>query len=49
MANHRSALKRIRQTETRNTLNRYQHKTTRNAVRRTGSCMHTKSLMGAQK
>jgi len=34
MANHKSALKRIRQTETRRERNRYQHKTTRNAVRR---------------
>lgn len=34
MANHKSALKRVRQTETRNERNRYQHKTTRNAVRR---------------
>ncbi|MBX2977851.1 MAG: 30S ribosomal protein S20 [Flavobacteriales bacterium] len=34
MANHKSALKRIRQTETRNERNRYQHKTTRNAVRK---------------
>ncbi|MCW5900345.1 MAG: 30S ribosomal protein S20 [Flavobacteriales bacterium] len=34
MANHKSALKRIRQTETRNELNRYQHKTTRNALRK---------------
>lgn len=33
MANHQSALKRVRQTETRNARNRYQHKTTRNAVR----------------
>lgn len=33
MANHKSALKRVRQTETRNALNRYQHKTARNAVR----------------
>ncbi len=33
MANHKSAEKRIRQTETRNDRNRYQHKTTRNAVR----------------
>jgi len=33
MANHKSALKRVRQTETRNERNRYQHKTTRNAVR----------------
>lgn len=34
MANHKSALKRVRQTETRNELNRYQHKTTRNALRK---------------
>jgi small subunit ribosomal protein S20 len=34
MANHKSALKRIRQAETRNERNRYPHKTTRNAVRR---------------
>ncbi|MDX9749537.1 MAG: 30S ribosomal protein S20 [Flavobacteriales bacterium] len=33
MANHKSALKRVRQTESRNTRNRYQHKTTRNALR----------------
>ncbi|MBK8341744.1 MAG: 30S ribosomal protein S20 [Flavobacteriales bacterium] len=33
MANHKSALKRVRQTETRDERNRYQHKTTRNAVR----------------
>ncbi|MFZ1693046.1 MAG: 30S ribosomal protein S20 [Flavobacteriales bacterium] len=33
MANHKSALKRVRQTETRNDRNRYQHKTTRNALR----------------
>ena len=33
MANHKSSIKRIRQSETRNERNRYQHKTTRNAVR----------------
>lgn len=33
MANHKSALKRIRSTETRRERNRYQHKTARNAVR----------------
>jgi len=32
MANHKSAIKRIRQSETRRLLNKYQHKTTRNAV-----------------
>ncbi len=34
MANHQSALKRIRQTETRTTHNRYYAKTMRNAVRK---------------
>jgi small subunit ribosomal protein S20 len=33
MANHKSALKRIRSTETRRLRNKYQHKTTRNAIR----------------
>ena len=33
MANHKSALKRIKQTEKRRLLNKYKHKTTRNAVR----------------
>ena len=33
MANHKSSIKRIRQSETRNERNRYQHKTTRNVVR----------------
>jgi small subunit ribosomal protein S20 len=33
MANHKSSIKRIRQTEKRNERNRYQHKTTRNALR----------------
>ena len=32
MANHKSALKRIRQTATKTLRNKYQHKTTRNAV-----------------
>jgi small subunit ribosomal protein S20 len=34
MANHKSALKRIRQSEKRRVHNKYYHKTTRNAVRR---------------
>lgn len=34
MANHQSALKRIRQNETRKLRNRYYAKTTRNAVRK---------------
>ena len=33
MANHKSALKRIRSNEAKRLRNRYQHKTTRNAVR----------------
>ncbi len=33
MANHKSALKRIRQTQTRRLHNRYYAKTTRNAIR----------------
>lgn len=33
MANHKSAKKRIRQTEIKRVRNRYQHKTTRNAVK----------------
>ncbi len=34
MANHKSALKRIRQSEKRRVHNKYYHKTTRNAIRR---------------
>ncbi len=34
MANHKSAIKRIRSNETRRLRNRYQHVTTRNAVRK---------------
>lgn len=34
MANHKSAKKRIRSTESKRLLNKYQHKTTRNAVRK---------------
>ena len=33
MANHKSALKRIRSNEAKQVRNKYQHKTTRNAVR----------------
>ncbi|WP_121667966.1 30S ribosomal protein S20 [Mesonia aquimarina] len=40
MANHKSALKRIRNSETKRLRNRYQHKTTRNAI---------KKLKGAEK
>ncbi|MEY3048793.1 MAG: hypothetical protein RL365_831 [Bacteroidota bacterium] len=34
MANHKSAIKRIRSNEAKRALNKYQHKTTRNAVRK---------------
>lgn len=34
MANHKSALKRIRSSEKKRLRNRFQHKTTRNAMRR---------------
>ena len=34
MANHKSSIKRIRQTAVKNERNRYQHKTTRNLVRK---------------
>jgi len=34
MANHKSALKRIRSNEKKRVLNRYQHKTTRNAIKK---------------
>ena len=34
MANHKSALKRIRSNEKKRLLNKYQHKTTRNAMRK---------------
>ena len=34
MANHKSALKRIRSTEKKRVLNKYQHKTTRNAIKK---------------
>jgi len=34
MANHKSALKRIRRNESRRLINKYQHKTTRNAIKK---------------
>ena len=33
MANHKSAMKRIRSNDKRRVLNKYQHKTTRNAIK----------------
>jgi small subunit ribosomal protein S20 len=34
MANHKSALKRIRSNEAKRVLNKYQHKSTRNAIKK---------------
>ena len=34
MANHKSALKRIRSSESKRLVNRYQHRTTRNAIKK---------------
>ena len=34
MANHKSALKRIRSNEAKRVVNKYQHKTTRNAIKK---------------
>lgn len=34
MANHKSSIKRIRQTEVKNERNRYQHKTARNLIKK---------------
>ncbi len=34
MANHKSSIKRIRQTEVKNERNKYQHKTARNVVKK---------------
>jgi len=34
MANHKSAIKRIRSNDAKRALNKYQHKTTRNALRK---------------
>jgi small subunit ribosomal protein S20 len=42
MANHKSALKRIRSNEKRRVLNKYQHKTTRNAIRKLRSLDNAK-------
>ena len=42
MANHKSALKRIRQTEKRRVHNKYYHQTARNAVKRLRGMEETK-------
>ena len=50
MANHKSALKRIRANETKRLRNRYQHKTTRTAIRKlraTSDVEEAKTLLKA--
>jgi len=42
MANHKSAIKRIRQSEKRRLLNKYFHKTTRNAISKLRSLSNKK-------
>jgi small subunit ribosomal protein S20 len=42
MANHKSALKRVRSNEAKRLRNKYQHKTTRNAVRQLRSLTNRK-------
>ncbi|MEN8775530.1 MAG: 30S ribosomal protein S20 [Polaribacter sp.] len=46
MANHKSALKRIRSNEAKRLRNKYQHKTTRNAVRDLRSIEDKKDAAG---
>jgi small subunit ribosomal protein S20 len=45
MANHKSALKRIRSNDTKRLRNKYQHKTTRNAVRKLRSLTDKKEAL----
>lgn len=46
MANHKSALKRIRSNEAKRLLNKYQHKTARNAVRKLRTLKDKVEAMG---
>ncbi|MEN8965190.1 MAG: 30S ribosomal protein S20 [Polaribacter sp.] len=46
MANHKSALKRIRSNEAKRLRNKYQHKTTRNAIRDLRSIEDKKDAAG---
>lgn len=46
MANHKSALKRIRSNETKRLRNKFQHKTTRNAVRKLRALTDKKEAEG---
>ena len=44
MANHKSAIKRIRQNEKRKVSNKYQHKTARNAIKKLQNDTDKKSV-----
>ncbi len=46
MANHKSAIKRIRSNEAKRLRNKYQHKTTRNAVKRLKASEDKKEAQG---
>lgn len=46
MANHKSALKRVRSDETKRLRNAYQHKTTRNAIRKLRTSTDKKEVEG---
>ena len=45
MANHKSAIKRIRQNEKRKASNKYQHKTARNAIKKLQNDTDKKSVI----
>jgi small subunit ribosomal protein S20 len=47
MANHKSALKRVRANETKKARNKYYHKTTRNAIRDIRALTDKKAAEGA--
>jgi small subunit ribosomal protein S20 len=46
MANHKSSIKRIRSNESKRVLNKYQHKTTRNAMRKLRATTDRKEAEG---
>ena len=46
MANHKSSIKRIRSNESKRVLNKYQHKTTRNAMRKLRATKDRKEAEG---
>ena len=46
MANHKSALKRIRSNESKRLRNRYQHRTTRNAIKKLRDMTSQKDAQG---